>query len=279
MGVAVYEVGQTMTFGLYTYAANGTTLADLGGGLPTATITKPDGSTAAAVVTKTGTGTYIAELAAAALGRHVCAWTGSGTNSGGLPRTDLADVLDLRRLAAPLAVVRDGLNMPASSVVDDAELLRHIAAATLTVEQIAGPVLAATKVETRSGGNRYSLALFDYPSAVTSVTVDGTAVTDWALDEAGILWRGSRPGGGVWPNGAGNVVITYTVGDPSVAPDVVQATCDLVAHWWRHGQQSYYVDGPPEEDAAPPVAGYAIPGSVYRRLARHAAAHKVPGIA
>jgi hypothetical protein len=274
--VPIYEVGQTLVFGLRTTNAAGDP-ADLGGGPPTATITKPDAATALASIAQPATGTYTASITGTQLGRYRCAWTGTGTNAGGLPYADHADVLDMSRLIVPLADARAALNVPAGSLVNDDELRLHIAAATLVAEHIAGPVLAATRTERRSGGNRYSIALFEHPTAVTSVTVDGTAVTDWCVDEAGVLWRGSRPGFGVWPNGAGNVIVTYTVGGATVPPSTILAATKLIRHWWNQGQQSYYVDGPPDDGATVYVAGYAVPNAVVDLLAP--TGNRMPGLA
>ena len=54
--MTTYEVGQTATVALKVYDATGA-LADLGGGNPTCTVTKPDGTTTAATVTKNSTTT------------------------------------------------------------------------------------------------------------------------------------------------------------------------------------------------------------------------------
>ena len=67
--MATYSVGQTAYSVLRVYSS-GTTLADLGGGDATCTVTKPDGTTTSASVTKTATGIYQAQLTTTQAGRH-----------------------------------------------------------------------------------------------------------------------------------------------------------------------------------------------------------------
>jgi hypothetical protein len=276
--VPVYELGQTLTFGLKTYDAAGAP-ADVGN-LPSATLTKPDGTTAVGNVTKTTTGTYTALATATALGRWSCVWSGSGVNSGGLPYTDVADVLDMSRLIISLGDARAALNIPAAITVNDDELRGYCAAATVVVEDLIGPVLPATQVERRSGSGRYALPLFQYPSAVTSVIEDGVTLTasDYALDEAGVLWRGSHMGAGTWSsNGVRNVVVTYTVGAATIPPNVLNAARELVKFWYSSSQQGTRPQLQPDAPAYPMVAGFAVPNAVADKLAP--SDNRVPGLA
>lgn len=275
-----YELGQTLQFGLLT-TSDGTTLADLGGGLPTATITKPDGTTSAGSVAKTATGTYTATLASTLAGRYRCAWTGSGANSGGLPYTEVADVWPADpRLIISLADARSALNIPATQRVNDDELRQYVAQATVVVEHLAGPQLAATRVETHDGG-RSAICLHEFPTAVTSVVESGTtlASTDYCWTSAGILWRSAYPGGGSWAFGARNVVVTYSVGGAILSPAVIGASRELVRHWWTQSQQpTRGAYSPPADDyTSTMVAGYAVPNSVVDKLA--AVDNRTPGIA
>ena len=265
--MATYEVGQTLVFGLKTYDTAGA-LADVGT-LPTATLTNPDGSTASGSVTKTATGTYTATATASAVGRWRCRWTGSGANSGGLPYTDVADVLDLSRLIVPLATARTALNLPATMTTGDDELRLHIAAATTVIEARIGPVLPATETERRSGSGLMALPLYHAAETVTSVTEDGITLTstDWCLDEHSILWRGSRPGAGAWSTrGAANVVVTYTVGSARIDPAILLAASILVQHMWRTQTSTRPALGATSPDVTT-VAGYLVPNRVLELLA------------
>jgi hypothetical protein len=264
-----YTVGQTIVWGLKTYSPAGA-LADLGGGNPTATVTKPDATTTTATVAKTATGTYTGTFLTTLTGRHRVSWTGSGDNSGGLPYVDVADVWPVNpRFLISLADARAALNVAAATVVDDDELRGYLTAATVVVEHMVGPVLVDTREVTVSGRDRLSIPL-DGITGVVEVVEDGSilAAADYCFDEHGNLWRGSRPGSGVW-SGAGvrNVAVEYTVGAAVVPDNVRLAAAHLVRHWWQQGQQSYYVGGEPEAIGAGWVAGYAVPNYVRDLLA------------
>lgn len=271
-----FIVGQTLTFGLRTYDTDGA-LADVGTG-PTATLTKPDGSTASASVTKTATGTYTAAYTADASGRWACLWDGSGANSGGLPYPDVADVwpVDWRPII-PLATARATLNVGDAQTADDAEMLGYLVSARIVVEHICGPILSAEVSRTVSGGGRAALPLPTVPNSVTSVTEDGTTLTDgvdFCWDENGLLWRGSVPHAGTWSAaGVRNVTVVYEVGDTTVPQNVIQAAGYLVRHWWSQTQQAsrpFMGSGyGPEEGMSGQynlVAGYAIPNLVRELL-------------
>lgn len=274
-------VGQTLAFGLKTYTAAGV-LADVGTG-PTATITLPDGTTTAGTVTKDSTGTYTATLVTTLAGRHLCTWAGSGSNSGGLPYVDVADVWPADpRFIISLSEARAALNVPATTVTNDDELRGYIAAATVVIEHLVGSVLVATKVETHDGGGRAALRLNQHPTAITSVTENGTtlAATGYCYDTGGLLWRGTRPGAAAWSAAAPrNCVVTYTVGAAIVPDNVARAAANLIRHWWDQGlQQSYYVGGEPEMATTSTIAGYAVPNFVVDLL-KPSMSNRVPGFA
>jgi hypothetical protein len=277
-----YVVGQTLVFGLKTYTEAGV-LADVGTG-PTATITLPDGTTAVGSVTKTTTGTYTATAAGSQAGRYVCTWAGSGANSGGLPYVAIAHVRAASgRLIVGLDEARAALDVPATTLVNDDELLGWCYAATTVVEHLVGATLPASKVQTVSGMGRAAIPLHEHPSAITSVTENGTtlAATGYCWDEAAMLWKGSRPGAGAWSSAAPrNVVITYTVGAAVVPDNIIKAAASLVRHWWNQGlQQGYYVAGEPDvATGGTTIAGYAVPNFVVDLL-QPSMAGRVPGMA
>lgn len=82
------EVGQTIEWGLRVYNSAGA-LADPGT-TPVATVTLPDGTTAAATVTRLSVGVFVASLVSTLVGSYRVRWTASGANSGDFPRTDFA---------------------------------------------------------------------------------------------------------------------------------------------------------------------------------------------
>ena len=278
--MTTWQLGQTVSWPLEIRDENGA-LADLGGGNPTATVTLPSAATAAASVTKTATGIYRADLVSTLAGRHVVTWTGSGTNSGALPWSDVADVwpADPRMIVSP-ADARAALNTLAASRVNDDELRGYLVAATLVIEHLAGPKLQATRVEYHTGAGRPAIGLHRPPAAITSVVEAGTtlAASDYSLDNGGVLWRGSGRFGGAWSSvSTRNVVVTYTTGEAIVPQNVVLAAAHLVAHWWRQTQQSPRpAFGEDIGAGGIVVAGYAVPHIVTDLLS--ASDTRLPGI-
>ena len=278
--MSTYQVGNTITWGLAVTDAAGVA-ADLGGGNPTAMVTLPDGTTATATVTKASTGNYTATYTATQAGRHRVAWSGSGANSGGLPYVDLADVWPTDpRLIISLADARAALNVPTGTRVNDDELRLYIAATTPVIEDIVGPVLAATVVESRDGDGRQGLPLYELPTAVIGVVEDGVTLTavDYYLDAHGILWRGASKGAGRWST-SGRVVVTYTVGGASIDPNIILAAREQVRFLWQVGQQGQrpaFNGGGGDTGYTP--TGYAVPNRVME-LCAASRGNKVPGFA
>lgn len=265
-------VGQTITFGLHTYDSIGA-LADLGGGLPTAAITRPDGVAASGSVSHDGTGAYAATVTASLAGRWSVVWTGSGTNSGGLPYVDVADVWPLDpRYIISLGDAREALNLAATNTANDSELLLYIAAATDIIEDLCGPILVATRTEMVSGRGRMAIPLPDVPTAITEVKEDGVALasTGWCWDESGLLWRGSFEGAGYWSAASPrNVEIAYTVGESEIPANVLLAARELVKHMYSTQQSPRPAFGAPADLSAAawtPGAGFAVPNAVLEKL-------------
>lgn len=278
----MYEVGQTLVWTVVTRDAAGTIVDPTAA--PTAALTLPDATTASGTVTKTATGTYRVTAASPQVGR--VRMRASSTDAGTvttLPWSDVADVLPADpRLICSLADVRAAMNTPAAQRVSDDEVRGYIAAATLVVEDIVGPVLGASRTEVHDGGQR-AILLFDYPTAaITSVTEDGVTLSasDYCLGDGGILYRGSRPGTGRWSHGARNVTITYPVGGTSIDPNVRLAAAELVAFWYGSTQ----IAGRPGLQSGAAVAGgtfmsmgYAVPHAVRDKLLP--SVHRSPGFA
>jgi hypothetical protein len=233
-----WVVGQTVTFGLKTFGTDGTTLTDVGVG-PTVVVVLPDGvTTASGSVTRASTGTYYASLTATIAGRYRATWSGSGAASGGLPYVDYLDVQAAApRMLIPLSEARDALKLPATTTVHDDEILGYILAATPVIEDITGPILSATRVETYDGSRASgaALPLHAYPNAITSVVEDGTtlAATAYKVGQGGVLWRVGTTWSTLSP---GNIVVTYTVGSGVIPPNVILAAREEVRHLYQVGQ-------------------------------------------
>ena len=279
-----YEVGQTITDTVI--VRDGTGAAVNLGTAPTCTVTKPDGTTASAIVTTSATGTYAAAHASTMPGRHLFTWSSiPQTNSGGFPKSNLYDVwaADPRYLIG-LEDARTALNLPAGVRATDEELRLYVASATPIVEDIWGPVLAATIDEQHDGG-AVDIALDHVPVAsITSVTeYDGA--TAWTLTKAanpaaattysytvdmttGTLTRRSTLGA-VRPFARGhrNIWITYVVGTAGVTPiEVTLGTRELVRHLYQVGQQGARPAFGAVDDMQMTPSGFAVPRRVMEIL-------------
>lgn len=277
-----YELGQTLTVRMQVYnGAEPPALADLGGGNPTCTVTKPDGTTAAGTVAKPSTGVYDGSLVSTLYGRYVFTFTGSGTNSGGLPWSNVVDVWPASpRFICSLEDAKAELNIPGSVNVNDDELRRYITAAMPIVEDVVGRVgPGVVEVETFDGGVG-GVALAERVRSVTSVVVDGVALTanDYVVNAAsGIIYAG-RQGNGVFASGRQNVVVTYTSGDQDVPPNVVTAGAIIAAHLYSVGQWSRSGRGRTDETIVTTGSGFAVPSRALELLG--SSAHRsMPGFA
>jgi hypothetical protein len=121
-------------------------------------------------------------------------------------------------------ITRDDLtNYLGRDVSDDPGALIALDAACDTCRTLAEQLFNAdTTTITLDGTGTDALVLPQLPvNAAGTVTVAGTAVTDYTLSADGMLFRGSagtdpRP---VWPRGRQNVTVTYDYGyEPSDLP-------------------------------------------------------------
>lgn len=280
--MTTYEVGQTATVALKVYDSAGA-LADLGGGNPTCTVTKPDGTTTTATVTKNSTGYYQGAYTTTTAGRHRFTFTGTGTNSGALPWSDVVDVWPADpRLILSLSDAKAALNVPAGTRVNDDELRLYIAATTAVIEDIVGSVLTTSKTETFDGGT-CSVPLAQRATAITSVVVGGTTLTAGTQYVAnlvsGLVYAGSTSSSSTFTSGAQNVVVTYTTGSSSIDPNVILAAREEVRFLYQIGQQG----GRPSLGGAPTdlswtPSGFAVPQRVIE-LCAASAARRMPGFA
>lgn len=121
----------------------------------------------------------------------------------------------------------------------DTQLQTFVDAADRVIEDITGPVLAASVTETFNGG-RQSVVLRSPAASVTSVTVDGTALAagDFTADLAsGVVYSGSTTVPTTFSYGRQNIVVEYTVGADTVDANVKLAALELIRFWWQVGHQ------------------------------------------
>lgn len=272
--MTTYEVGQSVARSV-AVTSDGSTPANVG--TMTCDVTKPDGTTATASVTNPSTGRYVATYTASMSGRHYFVWTATGANSGAFPYTDVADVWPADpRLIISLADAKAELNHVTD--VNDDELRLYIAATTPIVEELAGRVLVATLTETFDGGRR-AVLLSERASAITSVTVDGTALaaSDYTADLAsGIVYAGGSSTPSTFSWGRQNVVVVYTVGAAAIDPNVVQAARVITAHLYKVGQQRKGKNA--QADDVVIASGYAVPKRALELL-RGRSSYRMPGMA
>lgn len=119
----------------------------------------------------------------------------------------------------------DGL----TSAVDSAcEIVRSLTEQTFN---------AGTSTITLDGTGTDALVLPEFPAgSVGTVTVNGTAVTDWALKDNGVLVRRSADFFSqtnlmelAWPAGRQNITVTYTHGYSTVPSDVREVALSLAS--------------------------------------------------
>ena len=246
-------------------------------GTASVTVTAPDGSTSTPTVAGTGSGPFTATGPATLAGQHVVRWALAGTSpqayTDAYSVTAAADAL-LVSLADAKA------HLGKSVTASDEELRAMVRTASEAAEVITGRVWRQrTVVETHTGGTSV-LSLRRTPvQSVTSVTVNGSATTSWALDaDAGLLYAGSTAGAGRWGPGLLNVVVTYVAG-PAVVPDMVlQGVKELIRHLWAtqrgaaplNARQQQATGGADDVD---PRLGYALP----RRVEQLWAPFEAPG--
>lgn len=240
-------------------------------------VTNPDGTTTDPAVSAGATaGTFQATLDTAWPGRHLLTWTDTTDDT---VHVDILDVwpADPRYLIS-VDDAATGLQWSAADLQKHRESLSlYVAAATEVIEDITGAVLIRTVTQTADGG-RTGVALWERPSSIVSVTVDGATVTDFIPNlNAGIVYadrHGSR-----FADGIQNIVITYKVGSERVPPSIQLAAKELVRHLWQIGQQAAGLAtgyAPNPQQMGQTRSGFAVPRRVIELCGNH---YALPGIA
>ncbi|MBW9118882.1 hypothetical protein JNB63_02120 [Microbacterium trichothecenolyticum] len=248
-----------------------------GGHTVTLTVTKPDGTTINPTPTET-TGTFKADVPCEQPGRYVLRWTDT-TDS-----FTYVDTLEVwpedPRFLISLEDAMDSLKwLGAQRNADGPKLRLYVAAATEVIEDITGAVLQRT-VEQIADGGRTGVALWERPSEIVTVTVDGNATTDYIANlNAAIVY--AKPAGSRFAPGLQNVVITYRVGGSAIAPSIQLGARELIRHLWQVGQQALTTN-PAEMVTLDPRqmsftrSGFAVPNRVIELIGNH---HGLPGTA
>jgi len=130
-------------------------------------------------------------------------------------------------MALPDLATTTDLQARGIDITDTALIAAMLAAASASVRNAAGsPILQATSTVALTAWGEMLLDLPGQPiQSVASVTLDGTAVTDYKLAN-GRLWRRRGWGNEFEPF---EVVVTMTHGLPDVPADIVDLVCNLTS--------------------------------------------------
>lgn len=270
-----------MTFDLGAAARLSTSVVDLTGaaanvGTMTLAVTLPDGTTTTVtpVTASATTGSYAYDFTPTQSGRHSVRWTGTGSVLWAY--TDVFDVRDPADLpVVGLSDAKAHLNITATT--HDAELRRVLDVATDLCENYAGRSFRRRTVtaETHDGGSESVLLRWTPVISVTSVTDDGTAVSDYTLAaESGVLWRDELAGTS-WSTGRRVVSVTYVAGYASPPADVQQAVLETLRHLWTTQRGSMPARNPLAGDDYAAGTGWSLP----RRVVELLEPYRLTGIA
>ena len=248
------------------------------------TITLPDGTSVLPPVAVVSTGTYAptTPYISTVAGLHQVSWVGSGANA-----QDYADTFNVMatdpRLLISLAEAKAGLGITASSAAKDEDIRSVIAAATPIMEDIVGPILRTTRVETYDGGTSQINLLWSPLISITSIIESYGSSYQRTLTAQDIFAGGSsdaygysvdlttgivtrRATGVAMPfaNGKRNIQVTYISGRATISGNILLATRRLIRHLWMQEQQSFRpnVVAAPDPNLTVTPAGFAVPRSV-----------------
>lgn len=230
-------------------------------------VKRPDGTTLTPAPAVTGIKeTVQAKFTPAMAGRHLLSWTAGGAGA----YTDVLDVWPADpQFLIPLDEVLAGLRLPANADPAKAQDLRlYVAAATPVIEDITGPMLAATKTFTTWGGGS-AVVLPHLPNQILGITANGVPVVDYVPDlVSGIIYCGSRTAVTAFPYG--ELIITYKTGAAEIPPNIRLAARELARFWWQGGMQGGGgVRGSAPEGEAFTPSGFAVPRRVIELCAPH----------
>lgn len=152
--------------------------------------------------------------------------------------------------------VKDHLNIPFNDLSQDGELAGFISAATAYIQNLTGPIVGQTFVETHNGGQPtifvFHPPIFTVTSVVEYVAATGYPLTQVALGDptgayafsvddvkSGAIRRRYN-GGLVGPfmGGDHNVTVTYVAGQAAVPADIRMAVLQDIAGLFQPSQQA-----------------------------------------
>ena len=189
--------------------------------------------------------------------------------AGGLITLEYA----LEGLHYPPKEYRDGEPLDAR----DADVAAYIRAATPLIEHLVGGKVRETTATKRFNGGKPGILLsdrLDSSDAVSSVTEDGSVITDYVVDEdARIIYAGTSNSPRRFAAGRKNITVTLTTGWSEVPAALRLATRLLVVHMIEQKNVAVpQFDGVNVETSGPPM-GFLIPN----RVAELCAPYRIAG--
>lgn len=191
---------------------------------------------------------------------------------------------------------RAGIGMPlGGSAIKDQDLLLFMAAATPIMEDLVGPIISRSHVESYDGGTSQIALLWTPVVSITSIVESygtfertltaqdvfaGTGGLDtygYTVDlVSGIVTRRASGVALSFAPGRRNIQVAYLSGRGTVSGNVLLATRILIRYLWSQSQlRSPLVNGPPEPVSYTPK-GFAVPNMVIELCADST---RAPGLA
>ena len=215
-------------------------------------ITLPDATNVSVTTATSVTGTYTASYQPTLVGRHILAW--SATGSWPQAYSDTFEVRDINDIGiVGYDEVLEYLNIPSASANEN-EVRRFMDAATDLAETYVGQVLGRRTFtsELYDGGTEFIRIRNPKAISITSVYENGALVSasNYVLDYTG--QRLYRIGSGTlyatnsygyWTAGMNNVQITYVAGYVNPPMSAKQGVLEIIRHLWQTQRGSMSVMG------------------------------------
>ena len=244
-----YDLGDKVYLTWNTVDSSG---AAVNPGTVTLSITLPDATTVSVTTSTAVTGTYTASYLPTQVGRHILAW--SATGSWPQAYSDIFEIRDINDIGiVGYDEALEYLNIPASSANEN-EVRRFIDAATDLAETYVGQVLGRRTFtnELYDGGTEFIRIRNPKAISITSVYENGALVpsSNYVLDYTG--QRLYRIGSGTlyatnsygyWTQGMNNVQITYVAGYVNPPMSAKQGVLEILRHLWQTQRGSMNVMG------------------------------------
>lgn len=285
----MYEIGDTYT---KTVLVTDSTGSPVNASSVSCTITLPDLTTVTPTPTNPTTGTYLVTFPLTQGGHYDISVVGTGT--GAFADNDVFNVAGTPPgFIISLSEARRGLGLQVGNTVSDEDLRSFIAGATPIMEDLIGPIVARTRVETYDGG-RPQIALLGAPiKSVTTVIESygssyqrtltlqdifsggGTDSYAYTVDlTGGILTRRAAGVAVCFVGGVRNIQVAYVAGQ-TLTGNHLLATRRLIRHLWQSEQQGFRpAFGAPDSMGTTP-SGFAVPRAVIELCA---GSTRAPGI-